>query len=258
MKLKILVATALATALYPITSASAENLEHTQQLLATRQCQSCDLSGAGLVLANLGGADLKGANLVGANLSRANLAGADLSGANLSGTSLFGANLSGANLNGANLSGADLRTAYLTNANLLNANLSNAYLMGVIGMPSNAGTAEDFYRLGVVEAKSGNYRNAIDHYNQALSLKPDLAVVYFARSMSRADLGDFVGANQDAKLAKQLFTQQGNLQGQELSKQLIAAIEVRQKPSDDQGGGGGGNFMNVVGALGSVLLKLLF
>lgn len=256
MKLRILATATLLTAIFPAIAASAENIEHTQQLLATRQCSQCDLSGAGLVLANLTGADLRGANLSGANLSRANLSGADLTGANLSGTSLYGVNLSGANLTGANLSGADLRTAYLGNANLASINLSNAQLLGVRGLPTNIGEAEDFYRLGLAEAKAGNYRNAIDYYNQALSLKPDLAAVYFARSMSRADLGDFPGATQDAQIANQLFASQGNARGQEVSKQLEQAIVTRQKPTEPQTGGGG--WMNALGALGSVLLKVLF
>jgi len=256
MKLGILATATLLTAIVPANAASAENIQHTQQLLATRQCSQCDLSGAGLVLANLPGADLRGANLSGANLSRANLSGADLSGANLSGTSLFGVNLSGANLTGANLTGADLRTAYLGNANLASVNLTNAVLLGVRGMPTNIGEAEDFYRLGVAEAKGGNYRNAIDYYNQALSLKPDLAAVYFARSMSRADLGDFAGATQDAQVAGELFASQGNARGQEVSKELAAAIVVRQKPTEPRTGGG--SWMNALGALGSVLLKVLF
>jgi len=258
MKLRILAAATLLSAIAPIAApASAENIQHTQQLLATRQCPNCDLSGAGLVLANLTGANLKGADLSRANLSRANLSGADLSGANLSGTSLFGVNLTGANLSGANLSSADLRNAYLSDANLLQANLTNAQLLGVRGMPANIGTAEDFYRLGVIEAQAGNYRNAVDYYNQALNLQSDLAAVYFARSMSRADLGDFTGAAQDAGRANELFAAQGNPQGQELSKQLAEAIVARQKPTEP-GTGGGGNFMSVLGSLGSVLLRLLF
>ena len=256
MKLRILIAATLLSALAPLAPASAENIQHTQQLLSTRQCPNCDLNGAGLVLANLTGANLKGADLSGANLSRANLAGADLSGANLSGTSLFGVNLTGANLSGANLSGADLRSAYLSNANLLNVNLTNTQLLGVRGMPTNIGTAEDFYKLGVIEAQAGNYRNALDYYNQALNQKPDLAAVYFARSMSRADLGDFAGATQDAAIANQLFANQGNSQGQELSKQLTEAIVARQKPTEP-GTGGGGNFMNLLGSLASVLLGFL-
>ncbi|HLO52113.1 MAG TPA: pentapeptide repeat-containing protein [Kamptonema sp.] len=256
MKLRILATVTLLTTIVPATAASAENIQHTQQLLATRQCPQCDLSGAGLVLANLAGADLRGANLSGANLSRANLSGADLSGADLTGTSLFGVNLSGANLAGANLTGADLRSAYLGNANLVSVNLSNAVLLGARGMPTNIGEAEDFYRLGVAEAKAGNYRNAIDYYNQALSLKPDIAAFYFARSMSRADLGDFAGATQDAQQAGQLFASQGNARGQEMSKQLVQALVARQKPTEPSTGGGG--WMNALGALGSVLLKVLF
>ena len=236
MKLRILAAATLLSAIAPIAPAPAENIQHTQQLLATRQCPNCDLSSAGLVLANLTGANLKGADLRLANLSRANLTGADLS--------------------GANLSGADLRSAYLSNANLLNANLTNAQLLGVRGMPTNIGTAEDFYRLGVLEAQAGNYRNAIDYYNQALNQKSDLAAVYFARSMSRADLGDFAGAAQDAAKANQLFAAQGNPQGQELSKQLGEAIVARQKPTEARTGGGG-NFMSLLGSIGSVLVKLI-
>src|ERR671933_525719 len=231
MKLRILAAATLLSAIAPIAPAPAENIQHTQQLLATRECPNCDLS-------------------------RANLTGADLSGANLSGTSLFGVNLTGANLSGANLSGADLRSAYLSGANLLNANLTNAQLLGVRGMPSNIGTAEDFYRLGVLEAQAGNYRNAIDYYNQALNLKSDVAAVYFARSMSRADLGDFAGATQDAARANQLFAAQGNPQGQELSKQLAEAIVARQKPTEASTGGGG-NLMSLLGSIGSVVVKLI-
>lgn len=257
MKLRILAAATLLSTIAPMSPAPAENIQHTQQLLATRQCPNCDLSGTGLVLANLTGANLKGADLRGANLSRANLSGADLSGANLSGTSLFGVNLTGANLNGANLTGADLRNSYLSDANLLNANLTNTQLLGVRGMPTNIGTAEDFYRLGVLEAQAGNYRNAVDYYNQALSQKSDLAAVYFARSMSRADLGDFAGATQDAERANELFAAQGNTQGEQLSKQLSEAIVARQKPTEPRTGGSG-NFMSVLGSLGSVLLRLLF
>lgn len=256
MKLKIVATIAAVSALTPAFPLFAENLQHTQQLLATKQCQNCDLTGAGLVLANLAGADLRGADLRGANLSRANLTGADLTGANLSGTSLFGTNLSNANLSNANLSGADLRDAYLTGATLLGTNLVNAQLIGVIGMPTNIGTPEDYYRLGVAEAQVGNYANAIDYYNHALSLNSDMAAAYFARSMSRADLGDFAGAMLDAQQAGMLFSAQGNTYGQELSKQLGEQIALRQKPTEPRGGGGG--FMNFVGSVGSLLLRFLF
>jgi uncharacterized protein YjbI with pentapeptide repeats len=74
---------------------STKNVDIISQLLETKQCQRCNLSGA-----NLSGTNLSGANLAGANLNGANLSGTNLSGANLSGASVNGTNLSGANLNG--------------------------------------------------------------------------------------------------------------------------------------------------------------
>ena len=256
MKLKILTTTLLlAAVISPPLPAAAENLQHTQKLLSTKQCENCDLTGAGLVLANLAGVNLKGANLAGANLSRANLVGADLSGANLAGASLFGANLSSANLTGANLTGTDLRSAYLNNANLLNVDLSNAFLLGAIGLPSNIGSAEDFYRFGVAEAQAGNFRNAIDYYNRSLVLKPDLAAAYFARSMAKADLGNFAGALEDAEFARQLYAELGSPQGEKLSEQLSEVIEARANPSQTKQKGG---IMNVLGSLLPTLLRLVF
>lgn len=255
MKRRILASVVLFVTLSPVTPAQAENLEHTQQLLNTKQCPNCDLSNAGLVLANLVGANLSGANLVGANLSRANLSGADLRGANLTGASLFGANLIGANLTGAILNGTDLRSAYLTNAILETTNISNAQLIGVQGLPSNTGSAEDFYRLGVEEAKAGNYVNAIDLYNQALRMKPDLAVAFFARSMARADLGDLTGALGDAKQAQQLYQTLGSAEGQEISQQLVTLLETRLNPPKVEARG---NFLGSLGSMAPMLLRLLF
>lgn len=76
------------------------NEDNIKQLLATKQCQNCDLSGA-----NLSGANLPNANLTGANLTGANLTGANLTGANLSNANLTGANVTDANLSNANLTG---------------------------------------------------------------------------------------------------------------------------------------------------------
>lgn len=232
----------------------AENLQHIQQLLSTKQCPQCDLSGAGLVLANLEGANLSGANLSRANLSRTNLMGADLTGANLSGASLNGANLSGANLSGANLIGTDLRDAFLANAQLFGVDLRNTLVQGAIGIPQYAGTAEDFYAWGVVEAQRGNHKAAIVHYNQSLSLKPDFAPVFLARAMSRFRSGDEAGATQDAQTAKQLFTEQGNTTGAETSQNLIQSIEIAQKPPETRGGSSLGSTLL---GIGSLLLRFL-
>lgn len=254
MKRTILASATLLTAISLATPVKAANSEHIRQLLSTRQCQGCDLSNAGLVMANLANADLRGADLRGANLSRSNLMGADLSGANLMGASLFGANLTGANLNGANLNAADLRDTYLTQANLQGASLTNTNLLGAIGLPSYTGTAEDFYRMGLAEAERDNFNRAINLFNQALSLKPDMATAYLSRGLARYELGDLTGAIADAQQASTLYTAQGNDDGYKLTQNVIKAIEtphqVRFRESKP-------NFLNFLGSLATVALQFL-
>ncbi|MBE9126445.1 MULTISPECIES: pentapeptide repeat-containing protein [unclassified Coleofasciculus] len=254
MKRAILATAALITATNVSAIATAENLQHIQQLLSTKDCSQCDLQNAGLVMAELVGANLSGADLSRANLSRANLMGADLTQANLSGASLNGANLAGANLSGAILEGTDLRDAYLANAQLFGTNLSNAYIQGTIGIPQYAGTAEDFYAWGVIEAERGNYNAAIEKYNQALSIKSDFAPAFLARGVARFRLGDEAAATSDAQIASQLFTEQNDPFGYQASQNLIQLVElalnppeVRERPS----------LGNALVGIGSLLLRFL-
>lgn len=228
--------------------------EQIKQLLATNECQNCDLRGAGLVQTNLSGAILRGANLSGANLSRANLSGANLSGANLHGASLFGANLSGANLNAANLHAADLRDTYLVNAQLTGNNINEAYLQGAVGISSQIATIEDFYRWGVEQGEKGDPKRAIAYFDQALSINPNFAAAYLARGVARYQLFDRPGAINDANVAAKIFFAQGNQQGyqtaQTFTKELSrpSAATTESKP----------NFWSSLGAIGSVLLRFLF
>ncbi len=249
LKLTLLTTAALLSATNLNTIAQAENLQHTQQLLSTKQCQQCDLSNAGLVLADLAGADLSGADLSRANLSRANLAGANLSGANLTGTSLNGANLNGANLSGANLESTDLRDAILLNASLYGTSLKTAYIQGTLGIPQYAGTAEDFYAWGVVEADRGNYRDAIGKYNQALSLKPDFAPAYLARSVALLNLSNYKAASQDAQVAATLFSVQQNPRGYQLAQNMIQGIAIAQNPPKARSRTSLGNALVSIGSL---------
>ena len=234
--------------------ASSANLEHIKQLLATKQCQGCDLSGAGLVLANLSGANLSGANLAGANLSRANIAGADLSGADLKNASLYGANLSGAKLTGTHLNAADLRDAYLVNTDLASAELNGANLQGAIGITSQVAKAEDFYSWGIGEAQKGDHKGAIDYLNQAIGIDPNFAAAYLARSVAYYQLFDRAGAIRDAKSAEQLFLAQANAEGYQMADKFIKQLEAvpdTSKPKNQ------GNFLNAVGGIASLLLQFL-
>lgn len=252
MKRPIVATTTLLTTICLAAPAIAANSEHTRQLLATKQCKNCDLSGAGLVLANLSGAILTGANLSGANLSRANLSGADLSGANLNGASLYGANLNSAKLMGADLSVADLRDTYLVNVNLTGAKVSGASFQGAIGIPYQVGKAEDFYGWGVAEAEKGDPKGAIEHFNQALGLNPNFADAYMARGLARYQALDRPGAIQDAKLADKMFLAQNNLIGSQRAQAFIKEAEAPEPTLKSKG-----NFLNFLTGAAQLLLPLI-
>ena len=68
-----------------VSSASAFNQTHVDQLRNTRSCPNCDLSGYNFYGVDLTGVNLTGANLTGANLTDANPSCAYLSGAKLDG-----------------------------------------------------------------------------------------------------------------------------------------------------------------------------
>ncbi len=246
---------AIALVLTMATAAQAENPNHLQQLLSTKECPKCNLASAGLVTNNLAGANLQQANLVGANLSQANLSGANLRGANLTGTSLYGADLTGADLTGANLTNTDLREAYLVGAKLGGVNLQTAYVQGTIGLTSAAGTASDFYKWGYIEAQNNNQQGAIAHFNQALQLEPQLAGAYFGRALARFKLQDDTGAALDATKAGQLYKAQGDPTGVLATQNFVKSIELARQPTKPSEGGGG-SFFDVITGVGSTLLGL--
>lgn len=231
----------------------AENLDHSRQLLSTRQCPRCELTRAGLVFVDLAGANLMQANLVQANLSRANLQGADLRGANLVGTSLNGANLIGAKLDGANLTGADLRGAYLQGASFQGTIVDGAYLQGAVGLPTTVGTLEDFYRWAIEDERQKNYVSAAANFTRVIERKPDFAPAFIGRSAARLQGGDVKGAIADARQAETLFAARGDEKNAEIANKLATALE--KPPEERPKKGGFGNFL--VGLLGGALQLFL-
>ncbi len=234
----------------------AENLSDLRKLLSTKECRNCDLTGSGLVMANLSGAKLSGVNFSGANLSRADLSGANLIGADLSGASLYGANLSGANLIGANLNGTDLRNAYLHNAVLVGVSFDTAYLQGATGIPNYAGTPEQFVRWGMVEASKGQYHRALEHYNKALSINSQFSYAYLNRGIARYRLGDESGATQDAEIAGKIFEAEDNTLGIEASQKFLEGIEMVNQIEENQHQNRESKVERFLGGIGSLLLKL--
>ncbi len=236
----------------------AENISHLNQLLTTKECQNCELTNAGLVMVNLSGAKLSGANLVNANLSRANLSGADLSNANLSGASLYGANLSGANLSGAIVNTTDLRNTYLFNAILTEVKLETAYVQGAVGIPKSAADAEQFYMWGLVEDQKGNYKAALRHYNRAIEIDTKFAPAYLGRAVISSRLGNIDRAIEDAETAGELYQEQNNEGGHELSKKFVQAVKTREEIEDEENGDQGSpQFVEIVNTMGPLLLKFL-
>lgn len=259
MKAKILITGAILTTISLSAPVVAENLTQLSKLLSTRQCPACNLTGSGLVMANLSGANLKGADLKHANLSQANLSGADLSGADLTGASLNGANLTDANLSGANMTGTDIRDAYLVNADLTGVNLNTAYVQGAKGLPQYAGDPEQFYRWAVTEAQRGNYKGSIERFNTALSIDHDFAPAYLGRGLSQYRLGNEVEAIKDAQIASQLFEAQKNEAGLEASKSLLQAMElarnIQENPQKDPGPNYGSLFQGIASMVMQFLLR---
>jgi uncharacterized protein YjbI with pentapeptide repeats len=237
--------------------ARAENIQHLQQLMNTRQCQACDLNRTSLVHSNLEGVDLSGADLRGANLSRSDLRNANLSGADLSGAVLVNADLTGANLSNANLSGADLREVYFTGANLEGTVLQGAVMIGAVGLPETVLTAEDLYLWGMAESRRGNYRGAIDYYTRAHEARPDYSNAVLARAIARYRMGDPDGAIADATLAEQMYTTALNQQGQEVSQQLIALATAYKQAGEVEISAGRPNFLNFITSLSGMALQFL-
>ncbi|MBE9181499.1 pentapeptide repeat-containing protein [Oculatella sp. LEGE 06141] len=257
MKLKLLFVLTLAS-VGLVTPAQAENVQHTQQLMNSRECQRCDLREVGLVYANLSGANLQEADLSLGNLAQIDLRNANLRGANLAGAVLFSADLRGADLTGADLRGADLRGAQMGGVVLEAANLEGANLVGAFDIPSQILTAEDLYMWGLAEAQRGNFRGAIAYYNQSIGLKPEFPHAYLARGISRFRLSDEPGALQDAERAEQLYLAQQNEQGQLAATRFSEGLQALQEAEARGSRGRGGNFLNFLGSLSTVLLRFLF
>ena len=249
----ITTAAVLLTISLPLT-AQASNHNQIKQLLATNECENCNLRNAGLVMADLSGANLSGANLAGANLSRANLSGADLRGANLTGASLFGANLTNAKLGKANLMGADLRNSYLMNVELTNANLNATNFQGAVGIPLQIAQPEEFYAWGVKAAEKGNLEPAIDYFSQAIALKPNYAGAYLSRGVASYQNLDRENALEDAQKAAKLFEEQENTQGLQTAQAFLLEL---QTPHTETVTKGKPKFMDFVGSLGTTLLQFL-
>jgi Flp pilus assembly protein TadD len=80
-------------------------------------------------------------------------------------------------------------------------------MSGVFMAGADAGapvTAEDYYKSGKAKYKNENYTGAIEDYNKAAELAPDVAKIYGSRGAARRKIGDREGAIADAQKAARL------------------------------------------------------
>lgn len=65
----------------------------------------------------------------------------------------------------------------------------------------NAKDAHFYFNQGLVRAKSGDIKGAIEDFNQAIRINPNYAQAYIYRSATRIELGDIKGAIEDCNQA---------------------------------------------------------
>ena len=201
---------------------------YTRKLMATGECENCDLSGielkglnlqgANLYRATLESAQLKGVQLQGANLNMANLRDAQLQGINLQGANLNMANLKDAQLQGINLQGAYSQKADFTRANLDGANLQGTNL--------NGSNLQQAYLQGAnlngASLQSANLEEAklkgasLQHVNLRMA---NLAVAFLDRA-------NFQGANLDYANLDSAYLQSAYLKDANLEQSNLRSVDL--------------------------------
>ena len=229
---------ALAIGLLGLSSAAAAMPSDLMQLLESGDCPGCELERVDLVHGQLQGANLKEANLRDGNLSRADLRRADLRNANLEFTSLQGANLQGSDLRGARLYGTDLRGADLRGAKLDANQLASSHSEGAEGIPPTALDYASIHNEGVRLAKSGRHPDAEKQFSQAINKRPEAAISWLARGITRQEQGRNQEAAADLSYAAKLYKDAG---ADGLSKQLKEASEALKKGKPTVKGNGLGS-----------------
>ena len=68
----------------------------------------------------------------------------------------------------------------------------------------NQECAKTYYNRGLVHAKNGELKLAIENYTKAIELKPDYADAYYSRSKAWLHLGEVEKAKSDMKTASDI------------------------------------------------------
>ncbi len=84
--------------------------------------------------------------------------------------------------------------------------------------------AQAYYYQGRARARLGYSKGAIEAYTQAIAKDEDYAQAYYRRGLAYCTLEDLAAAQDDLKLAAQLFRAQGEFQRQEQAEQALASL----------------------------------
>ncbi len=234
--LVLLGAASICSGSLPLQAGEADDLI---RLLQERRCPGCRLSDVDLVHADLRDARLQGAELQRANLGQARLDGANLSGADLSFTSLRGASLRGADLRGSRLYGTDLRDADLSGARLNPQALEEAHWRGAKGISIDIQSHASLHNAGVEAAQAGQWPRAERLFSRAIIRKPDAAVSWVARGISRTEQTKDDLAVADFSYAASLYISQGNTAFAEQLNQAAVTVQKRRTVQTETKGGNG-------------------
>jgi tetratricopeptide (TPR) repeat protein len=238
-----------------VSAAAPKGDDALMQLLQTRNCPECQLADVDLVHAQLQDADLAGAKLQRANLSQARLDGANLRGADLSFTSLNGASLRGADLQGSTLLGTDLRDVDLTGASLDLDALESAHWSGAIGLQAHAQSHASLHNAGVTATEVNRWREAEGLFGLAILKRPEAAESWIARGITREQLGKHQLAIRDYNYARNLYTQDGNIEAAEQLELASKSLEEKV-PLKQSGNGAGSTILTSILSTSQALLPM--
>ncbi len=79
----------------------------------------------------------------------------------------------------------------------LDVTSQNPAVEGTLQAPPVQTKAENYFRQGLDKFNRGDYRSAIEDFNQALQINPEFAEAYKYRAKSRYSKGDYLGAIKD-------------------------------------------------------------
>ncbi len=86
-------------------------------------------------------------------------------------------------------------------------------------------SAEDLFKCGVEKSLKGDYKGAIEDFDQALQLNPNSADAYGNRCVARYRLGDRQGAIEDCQKAAALYLEQGKTNDYQYALKTLGKLQ---------------------------------